>query len=256
MEYLCSLIGSGGFLLAALLMIFLGSAFQVASGVGLGLIAGPGLLLFLSGPAAVQVAILLNLALTLLLLPSEAKQADVAAVRRLTLWAVPAVPLGVGLLLLLDLPALKLMSGAIVLLAALQLRLNETRLGLVLARRLGLPAGGFLSGLMTGAIAVPGPVALWALLNTTLPAPIIRATLRLYFLLAYSVALVLHLGLNGLAEGVVTMSLVLAPAVWVGIGLGVLAGRRLSAVTLRRLLEVMLLLMGGSILLSGAVDVF
>ncbi len=254
MDVLWPLSTPGGLLLAAFFMVMLGSAFQVASGVGLGLIAGPGLLFVLSGPAAVQVAILLNLVLTLLLLPSEAKRADVGAAWRLTLWAILGLPVGVGLMMLLDLPALQLMSGVIVLLAAVQLRLNETRFGLALARGLGLPAGGCLSGLMTGAIAVPGPVALWALLNTKLLAQVVRATLRVYFLAAYSIALILHLGVNGLAEGVTTMSLILLPAVWLGIGLGVLAGRRVDGFMLRRLLEVMLLLMGGSLLVKGALS--
>jgi len=78
-------------------LILLGSALQVATGVGLGLIAGPSLLYFLDSISAVQTAIVLNLILTLFLLPSEVKSISQKLFFGLSMWACLGLPLGFGL---------------------------------------------------------------------------------------------------------------------------------------------------------------
>lgn len=241
-------------LLLPLVLVLLGAGFQVASGVGLGLIAGPGLLFVLSGPAAIQTAILLNLALTILLLPSELKDINWPVLARISIWSAFGVLAGSLLIMVLDTGVLKLVCGIVVILSVVQLRFAGSSAGSANGgARLGV--GGVASGIMTGAFAVPGPVALWALLNENLPPKIIRATLRAYFLFAYSLALLLHFWLLGTASEVWPMALLLLPGVLIGILLGIVARRSLDGERLRRVLSIVLLLMGGSLLIKGILDV-
>lgn len=242
--------------LTPFLLVFLGAGFQVATGVGLGLIAGPGLLFVLDGAAAVQIAIVLNLVLTVFLLPSEFRDAHTGYTSRLCLWSIVGIPIGIAFLLALSPAPLKLIGGIVVLLAAVQLRLTGTALGLSLARHIGFSPGGVVSGIMTGALAVPGPVALWTLLNKDLDVQTVRASLRVYFLIAYSVALVLHLLMNGPVSGIMTVHLILLPALFLGMALGTFTRTRISSEALRVMLEWTLILMGASLLFKGVWDVF
>ena len=147
-------------------LVLLGATLQVATGVGLGLIAGPSLLFFLDGASAIQTAIILNLVLTACLLPTELRDVAGRPLAQLCLWACIGIPAGTILLLMANSTGLKIASGVVVLLAVAQLRFFPAPQ----AAGAG-PApwvmrfGGTVSGGMTGALAVPGPIALWTLLS-------------------------------------------------------------------------------------------
>ncbi|MCP4317655.1 MAG: sulfite exporter TauE/SafE family protein [Hyphomicrobiales bacterium] len=236
-------------------VVLIGSALQVATGVGLGLIAAPAMLFILDGPAAVQTAIILNLTLTALLLPFEIGYVAFSRLFTISKWALIGIPLGGLLLIAVGNTSLKLISGTVVVMAVVQLRFfplpilqspNQLRW---LSR-----IGGAVSGGMTGALAAPGPVALWALLSSGLEAAAVRATLRAYFLFAYIVALAVSLALAGSSARIWATSLVLLPAVVLGIGAGFAGRRSLGPAALRTTLELVLAAMGLSLLVKGLSD--
>ena len=236
-------------------LILLGSALQVATGVGLGLIAGPSLLYFLDSISAVQTAIVLNLVLTLFLLPWEKNSISRPPLLHLSFWACLGLPLGFGLLFLLENATLKLLGATVILLAVAQLKFFPVKPSGKTGGPWIIRLGGGLSGAMTGALAIPGPVALWALLSSGTDALTTRATLRAYFVIAYSLAFALHLGFAGKGGQTFAMSGVLVPAVIVGIAAGLYGRRYLDAAQLHRLLEIALLIMGLSLLIKGILDV-
>lgn len=236
-------------------VVFIGSALQVATGIGLGLIAAPAILFVLDGPAAVQVAIILNLVLTALMLPSERTQVSVDRLYAISKWALIGIPVGGLLLMMMGNTSLKLVCGAVVLLALVQLRffplpvLDAPRQQRWLNR-----IGGAVSGGMTGALAAPGPIALWALLSSGLDTLSVRATLRAYFLFAYVVAFAVSLVLIGSSARIWETSIALLPAVVVGIGAGMMGRRSLRPAALRTILELVLLAMGLSMIVRGLAD--
>ncbi|MBL1421277.1 MAG: hypothetical protein COC24_012275 [Alphaproteobacteria bacterium] len=73
-------------LLLPFMLILIGTNFQVAAGVGLGLVAGPGLLFVFDPIIAVQIAIVINLFLSVLLLTSEHKNIDFKYSNSLSAW--------------------------------------------------------------------------------------------------------------------------------------------------------------------------
>ncbi|MEM9107326.1 MAG: TSUP family transporter [Pseudomonadota bacterium] len=244
-----------GSLWIPLILVFVGSALQVATGVGLGLIAAPAILFVLDGPAAVQAAIILNLTLSALLLPSEASQVSVVRLMAIGRWALIGIPLGGLLLMAVGDTSLKLICGVVVILAVLQLRFFPFPEVAQANRQRWLNRfGGTVSGAMTGALAAPGPVALWALLSTGLDSLSVRATLRAFFVYAYVIALVVSLVLAGTNATTWSTVLVLLPAVLLGIAAGIVGRGLISGDTLRVLLELVLLAMGVAMLLKGVSD--
>ncbi len=236
-------------------LILLGAALQVATGIGLGLIAGPSLLYFLDSISAVQTAIILNLVLTLCLLPTEVKFISRKPLIDLSIWACLGLPIGFGLLMLLETSTLKLLGASVVLLSVVQLKLFPAKQISGASSPWITRIGGSVSGAMTGALAIPGPVALWALLSRGTDALTTRATLRAYFVIAYLLAFALHLGFAGAGPSIWLMSSVLIPAVLCGIAIGVFGRRFITPPHLRRLLEIVLITMGFSLLIKGILDV-
>ncbi|WP_136656904.1 sulfite exporter TauE/SafE family protein [Nitratireductor sp. XY-223] len=236
-------------------LVLLGSSLQVATGVGLGLIAGPSLLLFLDSAAAIQTAIILNLVLTACLLPTELRDVAGRPLAHMCLWACIGIPVGTVLLLMADSTSLKIASGLVVLLAVVQLRFFPAPQAVGPGSHSWVVrVGGTVSGGMTGALAVPGPIALWTLLSSGLNPAAVRATLRAYFFIAYTVALLIHLLMTQRGEGSFSLSLVLLPAVAIGIGLGQAGRNAIGSDRLRLLLEVVLVIMGISLLSRGLLD--
>ncbi len=242
------------FSLLPFLMVFIGAALQMTTGVGLGLIAGPFLLFVMDPPQAIQTAILLNLLLSVIMLPSEISDVQVAPFKRLSLWACMGIPIGALFLISVDGTVLKLICGVVVLLAAFQMIYAKSTAHTRQSSDRLIRIGGSISGVMTGALAIPGPVALWTLLSSGLEAQKTRATLRAYFVVVYSLAYLVQYFLTGVSNRMLVTTLMLTPAVLGGMSLGWAVRHRLSAVLLKRLLEVILFLMGASLILKGIWD--
>lgn len=244
-----------GSLWIPLVVVFVGSVLQVATGVGLGLIAAPAILFVLDGPSAVQVAIILNLVLTAILLPFEFGLVAFNRFFAISRWALVGVPLGGLLLMVVGDTSLKILCGVVVLLALAQLRYFPMPAVQSAGRQQWFSRiGGVISGGMTGALAAPGPVALWALLSSGLGPVTVRATLRAYFLFAYVIAFVVSLVLVGSNGTIWATTLVLLPAVFLGIATGIVGRRWLSGGALRVMLELVLLAMGVAMLAKGVSD--
>lgn len=235
------------------LVVGVGTALQVATGVGLGLLAGPVLILSLPKDTAVFVAIVLNLLISLALLPQERREISWPSLRPLLLGTLVGVPLGWLVLQQIDATALTLLAGIVVLGAAAQLFLGQPagagRAGR--AARLNVLAGGGVSGFMSGALAIPGPVAMWALLQSKIAAGQVRATLRATFVFSYSAALFVHFGLGGASAAGWPMVALLLPALVVGGGTGILVKRHVGIGPLSVALRILLLAMGVSLLMKG-----
>ncbi len=235
-------------------LILVGSTLQAATGIGLGLIAGPILVLTLGGSAAIFIAIMLNLALSLLLLPQESGEVLRSPLRLMAWGAIVGIPLGWLILQQMAPSTLRTVAGVIVLLAALQLLISRFRN--TAGRATSTPGnggptlllGGLISGLMCGCLAIPGPAALWAMLRCALPPLGVRATMRALFALSYGAAAAITFGLDGIAHQPWLETAVLLPGVLLGVALGLLIRRWIDAGTLGMVLYVVLLAIGVAML--------
>lgn len=233
-----------------------GSVLQVSTGVGLGLVAGPILLLSLPGQSAIFVAVVLNLLLSLALLPQERGEICWRPLRLLVIGTVIGLPLGWLVLRQIDTTTLKILSGLVVLFAAVQLmrRRPAHAGGGTSGRALMLMGGGF-SGFMNGCLAIPGPVAMWALMHENIAPTAVRATLRALFTFSYAAALTAHIGFGGQTQSGWSTVAALLPALAIGIVMGAVVKRRISGMVLYAALRLILLAMAISLLWKGISDV-
>ncbi len=231
--------------------VLLAATLQSATGVGLGMIVGPALILVMGSKSAIQVAIILNLCISILLLPGETREIHWPSLKTLTLGTIIGMPVGLMLIAMLNLTGLKLFAAIAISLCATQLfysRHQHKKTGIFRqAHPAALPLASVFSGLMASSLAMPGPVAMWALARNGIKAKQIRATLRALFVLSYSLALLAH-ALRGLEWNHVLMaSLDLAVALVIGTVLGFFIKRRLPERVLSNVLLGLLLVMGLSL---------
>lgn len=247
---------SPGVLALTSLVVCAGAALQTATGVGLGLLAGPVLILSLPGETAIFVAIVLNLLVSLALLPQEHGDIAWPPLRLLLIGTLVGVPLGWLMLRQIDATTLKLLTGFVVLGAAIPLLLlrGQTVSDGGEVRLRTLVAGG-LSGFMSGCLAIPGPVAMWALLQQNIAPSQVRATLRALFVFSYGIAFLTHVGLGGATGTGWRTVAVLVPALAIGIILGRVVKRKVGDAALDVALRLILLAMGFSLLWQGISEV-
>ena len=239
-------------LLALNLAVLLGALLQAASGIGFGVIAGPMILIALNDGSAIQVTSILSLLIAVVLLPSVLRHVERAILRRFLIGSLAGLPLGLAAFIWFPVAALKLLAGFSILLLCLML-LRRRASGLLAQPGAGLDhATGVVSGAMSVGLAMPGPVAAVRLAALTYPKEATRATIRLLFVVSYSVAIAAQAAANGLSGETLRLSLGLVPATLIGIGLGALLSRRLSERWFHRVILAILLATAVSLLLSAS----
>ena len=242
----------------AQLAVLMAAALQSATGVGLGMIAGPALILVMGSKSAIQVAIILNLSLSIVLLPGETREIHWPSLKMMILGTVLGMPAGLLLIGMLDLVALKLFAAAAITVCAVQLihrHRHHARTGASRpASPMALPGASVASGIMASSLAMPGPVVLWALARNAITPHQIRATLRALFVISYGLALLAH-ALGGMDwSTVIDASLDLGIALACGTLIGFFIKRRLSAKVLNALLLGLLLVMGLSLFTTSLIE--
>ena len=230
-------------LIALNVAVFGAAALQSATGIGFGVIAGPVLLIALNNGSAIQISIVLNLLIAVILTPSLWRQADRQLLPRLLLGLAIGSPLGVLIFLGMDIVFLKAFAGlAVVFTLILTIRGSSAAIqppvkmpGIAEQTSIGVMAG-----IMGASLAMPGPIPAGWMLTKGFSKQTIRATILLMFVVAYAIALVLQLGLAGIATESIGLSIMLAPATIVGIIAGRLLGGYLTEPAFRWLLVIIL----------------
>ena len=234
----------------ALLMagVFAASSLQSASGIGFGVIAGPLIMIRMNSGAAVQVSILLSFVIALLLAPGALRGVDRALLRRLVIGTLAGAPAGVAAFVLLELRWLKLLAAAITLFNVLSM------LGLIGWRSKASPARqqlwvGAVSGALSAAIAMPGPVVNAHLARTARSKQAVRSATLALFLWSYPVAYAAQALVASPSGAALDMTLRLLPACLLGVPAGVWLAQRISEPAFRRLgIAVMLATIVGLVL--------
>lgn len=223
--------------------IFGASALQSSTGIGFGVIAGPVLLLVLNDGTAIQISVLLNLLIALLLAPSLRQKADRQLLKTLLTGLAIGSPLGLLIFLQMDIELLKLFAGIVV---------SFTLFLVLFGRRVasflqGDVVGsiekvsiGVVAGIMGGSLAMPGPVPAAWMSARGFDKDTIRATILVMFVVAYTIALLLQFVMAGISTDTLRLTAMLAPPTLVGIFVGHILSSRISEVTFRWILTIIL----------------
>ena len=230
------------------LAVFGAASVQAATGIGFGALAGPILLLTLGNAAAVQITIVLSLLIALVLAPSLRREADRLVLRRLLVGSVLGLPIGIVIYVNADVALLELLAGVAVLAMAISV-LAAGRPGADqdpargpskrLARG-GTLAVGVLSGLMSTSLAMPGPPAAAWMAGRNFPKTTVRSTVLTLFVPSYAAAAVLQAWVATTTLETLSIMAKLTPATLLGLLCGHVLTSRMSDMTFRRIVLLLL----------------
>jgi uncharacterized membrane protein YfcA len=205
-------------LIVATIILFVASIIRGLTGFGFSAILVTGLSFVLPPAQTVIIALLLEIAASVHLLPSVWKKIDWVLLRALGVGVIVGTPIGVSLLAWLDPDLMRLLISCMVLVFALLLFFGFVYRG---PRTLPVHGGlGFVSGLCNGTAALGGLPIVTFLLSTDASVAATRATLIAAFFGTDLFALFFARG-HGLLNGTVMVYAISAvPILIVGVGIG------------------------------------
>ena len=207
---------------------FFAALAQGATGFGFAIIALPFLLLVMGSLDAVGLTIILNLLVSLVLVPGLWRQAPRGPLTRLALGSLLGFPIGLAVFLQASLDWVRLAVGLVILFFAAWLAVSQRRAVTIraapAARRWSEVLVGLVSGAMTTALAMPGPAVMLYLSASGMAKAPLRACTLCLFTLSYGGALVLQTAAGAMGEQIWRAAAVaVLPTI-----LGAVAGHRLA----------------------------
>jgi len=219
------------------------SVLQSATGIGFGVIAGPVMLIVLNSGSAIQISIALSFLIAAMLVPSLWRQVDRRLLVSLLGGSLVGLPLGLFVFVNIGIDLLKFVAGLAVLFTLIfVLRNNGARASGERPRagRVERLSIGAISGLMSGSLAMPGPVPAAWMAGRTYDKETVRATILAMFIFSYAGAFALQASVADLRMETLWQCLKLAPATVLGVFIGRLVAGRFTEQTFRRMLILVL----------------
>jgi uncharacterized membrane protein YfcA len=240
---------SGLTLLYGVVTVFFAGVIKGLTGFGFSLVAAPLLVVLLGPRTAVPIIVVLNAFTNIVLFAGCRRAADIKRIRPLIIAGIITVPMGMFLLLNLDVGVLKLIIGAAIVLFAVALLagfhrpLKDEGRGLLLA--------GLISGTLNGLISTGGPPVILFLANQGMQKVVFRASLIAYFLFLSVATIPIFLAGGLMSRAVLVHAAVFIPALLVGAFAGSKLLRRVPEHFFRVVALVIVIGTGGVAVLSG-----
>ncbi|MEH6471106.1 MAG: sulfite exporter TauE/SafE family protein [Halopseudomonas sp.] len=246
-----------------LLVTFFAATVQSTIGFGFGLIAVPAFLIMLNSVAAIQLVMIITLAMSCVHLPKLRGTASGQLLKWLSMGCALGFPLGILVYNELNLDAIKMAVAVLIILISLQngWHLFSQRKSLSQGKghspaingslqqapehsRAAVMGVGVASGLMACSMAMPGPAVMLYLSRTALGKNEIRATMLTFFLFSYGGALLLQATLIGIESQTWMTAAVLTPSALMGVLVGHLLSKKINQQLFKGLVLLILLLTG------------
>lgn len=213
---------------------FVTAAVQGASGFGFAVLATPFFLLFVDPASAVQIIILLTMALSAVVLRGLERAVAPRLLLRLMLGCLAGLPLGLVGFAFSDARLVRFAVGAVTLAFAALLVLSRRRsradrpilTGMSPARDF---AAGLVAGTLTALVGMSGPPVLIYLMLVDTPVRTVRATLLAFFAFSYAMTALFHWATVGIPARTWLVVGILLPFAFLGGFVGRPLGNRLGA---------------------------
>ena len=235
---------------------FLAATVQAATGFGFAILAVPFFLAIMGSLAAIQVTAVINLMISLILIPRLLKGAPRRLIMNFIAGSVIGFPIGLAAFKAADLASIKIFAGAFITAFALFLLIREWRMRTTDSGPARKRAAAFkempvveigvgaVSGAMAVALAMPGPVVVLYLLARHAGKQFSRAATLILFGFSYGAVSLVHTFWGGMTGGSWLLAAQLAPFVVAGAGLGHYATRYLSEEHFRSVVLAILIASG------------
>jgi uncharacterized protein len=232
---------------------FAAALLQATNGFGFAVLAVPFFLLLVPADQAIQLVIILSLAISLVMIPRLRDAIDPSLLLRLAIGSAIGLPIGLVAFGYSDPLIVRLAAGFVIALFAAMLAWNRYRRRPArVAMRPGLDLGaGAVAGAATGLVGMPGPPLMIYLMLAAAPMRAVRATLVAFFVLVYVATLSSDVVFLGVPAGDWAIAASLLPLVWIGAILGLRIADRLSETT-AVILSVSVLAVAGLYTLAAA----
>jgi uncharacterized membrane protein YfcA len=209
---------------------FAAALLQATNGFGFAVLAVPFFLLLAPPGEAIQIIIMLSLAMSAVVVPGIRHAVEPPLLARLTVGSLLGLPIGLVAALHVDPSIVSAAAGATIAIFAAALAVNRYRRRPValLLRPSRDVAAGAVAGAATALVGMSGPPVLIYLMLAGAPAPTVRATLLSFFALIYAAVLaadVVFLGVRS-TDWLIAASLI--PFAWVGGLIGLRLGNRMA----------------------------
>jgi uncharacterized membrane protein YfcA len=233
----------------ALAAVFFASLVRGTAGFGLALVLTPILLFVLEPKSVVVVSMILGMLSHIIVIGSAYRDLDLRRILSMTAGSLIGIPLGVVIITIISPSALKILIGAVIVFFAVPLATGFTR---TFRREWQIAVvAGFLSGVINSSTSLGGPPVVLFMHNQKWPKEVVHPGLAVYFLFA-SIFSLLGLLISGLVDiPVVVTAISLAPAMLTGVGIGMLAFRRINEHFFKMLSIAIIFCSGILAILSG-----
>jgi len=197
---------------------FAAALLQAANGFGFAVLATPFFLLFAEPGHAVQLVIIITLALSVVVLPGLHRAVHKPLLLRLALGSLVGLPPGLLAFDAADPVLVRAAAGIVILVFPAVLAANHLRRrGAVFALRpVGDLVTGAVSGFATALVGMAGPPVLIYLMLAGATPRAVRATLFYFFALSYAATLVAHVATIGVPRATWIGAACLVPFAWAG----------------------------------------
>ena len=233
----------------ALAAVLIAALVRGTAGFGLALVLAPILLFVLEPKSVVVVCLILGVLSHIMVLGSAYRRLELRRILSMTAGSLIGIPLGVLVITVISPSALKVLIGAVIVFFAVPLAIGFTRT-FQREKRIAVVAG-FLSGVLNGSTSLGGPPVVLFMHNQQWPKELIHPSLAAYFLVV-SLFTLLGLSIAGLVDiPLVVTAVSLAPAMLVGVGIGMLAFRKINERFFRMLSIAIVFCSGILAILSG-----
>lgn len=231
------------------LITFLSATLQSAIGFGFGLIAVPIFLLILNSAHAIQMVMIIILCVSLVDWYKLKGKSAPTLLWCLNIGMLFGFPIGLYIFQQVDLNTLKLIIAVVIMLFSGLLFYRQFKSQNIKSvpvdeiKHWKTTVSGFLSGIMTSSLAMPGPIVMIYLVQQGLDKTLIRATILTFFVTAYSGAILLQSLMVGISASTWTSSLALVPPALIGVFVGHKIADKINQQLFRTIVLTLLILM-------------
>jgi len=232
---------------------FVAALLQATNGFGFAVLAVPFFLLLVPADQAIQLVVILSLAISLVMIPRLRDAIEPSLLLRLAIGSAVGLPIGLVAFGYSNPLIVHLAAGAVIVLFAAMLGWSRYRQRpRQVAMRRGFDLGaGTVAGAATGLVGMPGPPLMIYLMLAAAPMRAVRATLVAFFVLVYAVTLLSDVVFLGVPVADWAISASLLPLTWVGGLVGLRIADRLNE-TVAAMLSILVLAVAGLYTLAAA----
>jgi uncharacterized protein len=228
----------------AFVIILLAALIQSVTGSGFVIFAIPLFSLLYPAHYAISLCIFLSLLSSLFTLPRVRIDMDKPLLKRLFIGSLMGMPFGGIVYYMVDVRWLKLIVGISIIISVV-LMVFRSRFPVGTGKRIG-----FLSGMMTSSIGMPGPPINLYMNANNVGKQVYRGTSIAYYCLVYPISLLIQFASGHIKPDLIGVA-AMVPAIFVGQAIGSVLYQRVSQSWFRRITLVILLATGLNALIQS-----